>query len=80
MSNIPTIDTRKAWLDELQAHTSDSLMKITEKEVSGKLVTPIELQYAKVCSAYLYLYKLAEENDVLRPDDPDNPFEFETLH
>jgi len=44
------------------------------------LVTPIELQYAKVCSAYLYLYKLAEDNDVLRPDDPNNPFEFETLH
>ena len=31
--SIPTIDTRKAWLDELQVHTEDSLMKITEKEI-----------------------------------------------
>ena len=80
MSTIPTIDTRKAWLDELQVHTQSSLMKITEKEVTGKHVSPVELQYAKVCSAYLYLYKLAQENEILSADDPDNPFDFETLH
>lgn len=78
--SIPTIDTRKAWLDELQVHTEDSLMKITEKEIKGKHVSPIELQYAKICSAYLYLYKMAEEKGVLEANDPDNPFEQETLH
>ena len=78
--SIPTIDTRKAWLDELQVHTSESLMKITEKEVTGKHVSPIELQYAKICSAYLYLYKMAEEKGVLVANDPDNPFETEILH
>ncbi len=77
---IPTIDTRRAWLDELQVHTSQSLMKITEKELCGKHVSPVEAQYAKVCGAYLYLYKLAQENQILSADDPDNPFDFETLH
>ena len=77
---IPTIDTRRAWLDELQVHTSQSLMKITEKELCGKHVSPVEAQYAKVCGADLYLYKLAQENQILSADDPDNPFDFETLH
>jgi hypothetical protein len=55
-------------------------MKITEKEVTGKHVSPVEIQYAKVCSAYLYLYRLAQDNEILSADDPDNPFDFETLH
>ena len=56
------------------------LNQLTEKEIKGKHVSPIELQYAKICSAYLYLYKMAEEKGVLEANDPDNPFEQETLH
>ena len=77
---LPTVDTRKAWLDEVSLFTSQALMKITQKELTGTQITSTEAKYAKLCSAYLYLYKLAEENQILRPDDPDNPFNFETLH
>tara|TARA_R100000654_G_C2593469_1_gene113696 strand:- start:162 stop:401 length:240 start_codon:yes stop_codon:yes gene_type:complete len=77
---IPTIDARKAWLDELQMLTERGLLKISEKEINGKHISPTEQQYAKLCGAFLYLYKLAEENQILRPDDPDNPFNQETLH
>lgn len=77
---IPTIDTRKAWLDELSILTSESLMKVTEKEVSGKHITPAEQQYAKLCGAFLYLYKMADEQGILTANDPDNPFNQETVH
>ncbi len=78
--SIPTIDTRKAWLDELQLLTERGLIKITEKEAHGKHISPAEQQYAKICGAFLYLYKLAEENQILQADDPDNPFTQETVH
>jgi len=80
MSTLPTIDTRKAWLDEVSIVTNTVLRKLTEKEVKGRSLTPIEQQYAKICGAYLYLLNLAEENDLLLPDDPNNPFNLETIH
>ena len=77
---MKTVDTRKAWLDEIQMVTNHALNKILDKEADGRYVTPIEQQLAKVCGAYLYLFNLAEENNLLRADDPDNPFKNETLH
>ena len=80
MSTLPTIDTRKAWLDEVSIVTNTVLRKLTEKEIKGRNLTPIEKQYAKICGAYLYLLNLAEENNLLLPDDPNNPFNLETIH
>jgi hypothetical protein len=78
--SIPTIDTRKAWLDEIGTVTHSALHRLTEKEVKGVDLSAAEKQYAKICSAYLYLLNLAEENNILRCSDPDNPFKHETLH
>ena len=75
---IPTIDTRKAWLDELQVHTEHSLMKITEKVQERRDLTPIELNMQK--SVAPSLYTRWQKKDFSQPDDPDNPFEQETIH
>jgi len=78
--SLPTIDTRKAWLDEIGTVTNTALHRLTEKEIKGVDLSAAEKQYAKICSAYLYLLNLAEENNILRSSDPHNPFKQETLH
>ena len=75
---IPTVDTRKAWLDETTMKVTKALMKFTEKELNGTPLSRAELNYSKLCTAYLYLLKLVEKHDLL--DESDNPFQPETLH
>ena len=75
---IPTIDTRKVWLDETTLKVTQALMKFTEKELKGTQLTKAELNYSKLCSAYLYLLKVVEKHQLL--DEEDNPFTPETLH
>ena len=75
---IPTVDTRKVWLDETTMKVTKALMKFTEKELKGDALTRAELSYSKLCSAYLYLLKVVEKNDLLSEED--NPFQPETLH
>ena len=55
-----------------------ALMKFTEKELNGTPLSRAELNYSKLCTAYLYLLKLVEKHDLL--DESDNPFQPETLH
>mgnify|MGYP003137595325 FL=1 len=75
---IPTVDTRKVWLDETTMKVTKTLMKFTEKELNGTPLSRAELNYSKLCTAYLYLLKLVEKHDLL--DESDNPFQPETLH
>ena len=53
-------------------------MKFTEKELKGDSLTRAELNYSKLCTAYLYLLKVVEKHDLL--DEEDNPFQPEILH
>ena len=75
---IPTVDTRKVWLDETTLEVTKALMKFTEKELKGGALTKTELNYSKLCSAYLYLLKVVEKNKLLKEED--NPFLPEILH
>jgi len=75
---IPTIDTRQVWLDETTLKVTRALMKFTEKELKGESLTRAELNYSKLCSAYLYLLKIVEKNNLLTEEE--NPFVPETLH
>jgi len=75
---IPTVDTRKIWLDETTLKVTQALLQFTEKELQGKPLTTEELNYSKLCSAYLYLLKVVEKNELL--DDEENLFKPETLH
>ena len=75
---IPTVDTRKIWLDETTLKVTKALMNFTEKELKGTPLTRAELNYSKLCSAYLYLLKIVEKNQLL--DDEENPFTPEILH
>ena len=75
---IPTIDTRQVWLDETTLKVTRALMKFTEKELKGESLTRAELNYSKLCSAYLYLLKIVEKNNLLTEEE--NPFIPETLH
>ena len=75
---IPTIDTRKVWLDETTVKVTKALIKYTEKELKGTPLTQSELKHSKLCSAYLYLLKIVETNNLL--DKEENPFLPETLH
>ena len=75
---IPTVDTRKVWLDETTMKVTKALIKFTEKELNGTPLSRAELNYSKLCTAYLYLLKLVEKHDLL--DESDNPFQPETLH
>tara|TARA_R100001460_G_C3502904_1_gene170589 strand:+ start:39 stop:272 length:234 start_codon:yes stop_codon:yes gene_type:complete len=75
---IPTIDTRQVWLDETTLKVTKALMKFTEKELKGETLTRAELNYSKLCSAYLYLLKVVEKHQLL--DEEDNPFTPEILH
>ena len=75
---VPTVDTRKVWLDETTLKVTKALMKFTEKELKGDSLTRAELNYSKLCTAYLYLLKVVEQHDLL--DEEDNPFQPEILH
>ena len=75
---IPTVDTRKVWLDETTMSVTKALMKFTEKELNGTPLSRAELNYSKLCTAYLYLLRTVEKHDLL--DESDNPFQPETLH
>ena len=75
---VPTVDTRKVWLDETTLKVTKALMKFTEKELKGDSLTRAELNYSKLCTAYLYLLRVVEKHELLNEED--NPFQPETLH
>lgn len=67
--SIPTIDIRQVWLDEAFMTSTDVIQKLTEKEITGKTITSNDAEYAKICGAYLYLYNLAKESNMLNHED-----------
>jgi hypothetical protein len=75
---IPTVDTRKVWLDETTLKVTKALMSFTEKELKGTPLTKAELNYSKLCSAYLYLLRIVEKHQLL--EEEENPFTPEILH
>ena len=75
---VPTVDTRKVWLDETTMKVTKALVKFTEKELKGDSLTRAELNYSKLCSAYLYLLRIVEKHELLNEEE--NPFTPETLH
>ena len=73
------IDLRMVWLEEAGITSGKVVDKITEKEALGKRLTPSETEYAKICGAYLYLFRLAKENRLFDEED-DFLTKFETIH
>ena len=65
-------------LDGVLVKKAHKKVKFTEKELKGESLTRAELNYSKLCSAYLYLLKVVEKHELL--DEEDNPFTPETLH
>ena len=76
--SLPLIDIKLVWLAEAGMTSTRVIEKISEKEALGRTLSPTEAEYAKICGAYLYLYKLAQESNIL--DKPDSLTRTETIH
>ena len=76
--SIPLIDIKLVWLAEAGMTSNRVIDKLQEKEALGRNPSPTEAEYAKICGAYLYLYKLAQESNLL--DKPDSLTKTETIH
>mgnify|MGYP001287396216 CR=1 FL=1 len=76
--SIPTIDIKQVWLDEAWMVSNNVIDKIQEKEARGRHLTPTEMEYTKICGAYLYLYKIAKESNLL--EQTDELTKTETIH
>ena len=67
--SVPTIDIKQVWLDEAWMTSNNVIDKIQEKEALGRRITATDAEYAKICGAYLYLYKIAKESKLLEQED-----------
>jgi len=67
--SVPTIDIKQVWLDEAWMTSNNVIDKIQEKEALGRQITATDAEYAKICGAYLYLYKIAKESKLLEQED-----------
>ena len=76
---IPQIDLKQVWLDEAYVASNSVIDTLQEKEEAGRMITKSDAQFAKICGAYLYIYKLAKESRILEPDDLENILT-ETIH
>ena len=47
--SLPTIDTRKVWLDELADTSERALLKLTAKELKSEQITAAEAKFGKLC-------------------------------
>jgi|TARA_R100000084_G_scaffold108383_1_gene70891 hypothetical protein len=75
---LPQIDIKLVWLAEAGMTSNRVIDKLQEKEALGRKITPTEAEYAKICGAYLYLYNLAQESNLLDKKDLLN--KTETIH
>ena len=75
---VPQIDLKLVWLDEAYMASNSVIDNLQEKEVSGRLITKNDAEFAKICGAYLYIYKLAKESNLLESDELNNITE--TIH
>jgi hypothetical protein len=76
---LPQIDLKQVWLDEAYMASNSVIDTLQEKEEAGRMITKSDAQFAKICGAYLYIYKLAKESKLLEPDDLENILT-ETIH
>ena len=76
---IPQIDLKQVWLDEAYVASNSVIDTLQEKEEAGRMITKSDAQFAKICGAYLYIYKIAKEGKILEPDDLENILT-ETIH
>lgn len=76
---LPQIDLKQVWLDEAYVASNSVIDTLQEKEEAGRMITKSDAQFAKICGAYLYIYKLAKESRILEPDDLENILT-ETIH
>lgn len=76
---IPQIDLTQVWLDEAYVASNSVIDTLQEKEQAGRIITKSDAQFAKICGAYLYIYKIAKESNILQPDDLENILT-ETIH
>lgn len=76
---IPQIDLKQVWLDEAYVASNSVIDTLQEKEEAGRMITKSDAQFAKICGAYLYIYKIAKESKILEPDDLENILT-ETIH
>jgi hypothetical protein len=70
-------DGRKLWLDEALKHSTSFLNKFIVAEEKRELL-PQERTLKDVAAAYLYLYTIIEENNLL--EDTENLFDKQTIH
>ena len=75
---IPQIDLKLVWLDEAYMSSNSVIDTLQEKEESGRLITKSDAELAKICGAYLYIYKLAKESNLLESSELTNITE--TIH
>ena len=75
---VPQIDLKLVWLDEAYMTSNSVIDNLQEKEESGRLITKSDAEFAKICGAYLYIYKLAKESNLLESDELNNITE--TIH
>jgi|TARA_B100000902_G_scaffold2997_1_gene3796 hypothetical protein len=75
---IPQIDLKLVWLDEAYMASNSVIDTLQEKEEAGRLITKSDAEFAKICGAYLYLFKLAKESRLLEQEDILN--KTETIH
>jgi len=76
---LPQINLKQVWLDEAYMASNSVIDTLQEKEEAGRMITKSDAQFAKICGAYLYIYKLAKESKLLEPDDLENILT-ETIH
>lgn len=76
---LPQIDLKQVWLDEAYMASNSVIDTLQEKEEAGRMITKSDAQFAKICGAYLYIYKLAKESKLLEPNDLENILT-ETIH
>ena len=76
---LPQIDLKQVWLDEAYMASNSVIDTLQEKEEAGRMITKSDAQFAKICGAYLYIYKLAKESKLLEPDALKNILT-ETIH
>ena len=76
---IPQIDLKQVWLDEAYVASNSVIDTLQEKEEACRMITKSDAQFAKICGAYLYIYKIAKESKILEPDDLENILT-ETIH
>jgi len=76
-----TIHKKQAWLDEMAALVQIDITTLETVQRDRKL-NKKESNMLQLCSAYLYLYKMAELKEFLSPvlSEDEDDTNFETVH